>query len=107
MAKSQRAPLGAKSQDASPSSAPAAKDRPVHTIRYRGCEAAIWRNAGTARPFYSVTLRKSWRDREKAWHDSAIFLAADLPMLAKAITDAHSWIAWHERQEAKGEKGGG
>jgi len=105
MAKSQRPPLGAKSQDVS-SSAPAAKDRPVHTIRYGGCEAAIWKNSSEGRDFFSVTLRKSWRDEKNEWHDSETFMSSDLPTLAKAVNDAHSWIAWQERR-AESEKGGG
>ena len=80
-------------------------NRPVHTIRYRGCEAAIWKNTSADKDFYSVTVRKSWRDDKGDWHDAQTFLAADLPMLAKAISDAHTWIAWQERQARA--KGGG
>jgi hypothetical protein len=81
-------------------------NRPVHTIRYRGCEAAIWRNVGTnGTPYHCVTVRKSYKDDADQWHDVQSFLFSDLPNLAKAISDAHSWIAWSERQEA-GQKGG-
>ena len=110
MAKASPAPKGAKSPPAPPSQSPSAPpvrngNRPVHTIRYRGCEAAIWKNTSDKGDSYTVTLRKSWRDEQSQWHDSPTFLAADLPMLAKAITDAHSWIMWQERQSKA--KGGG
>lgn len=74
-------------------------NRPVHAIRYGGCEAAIWKNQSDGRDFYSVTVRKSWRDGESQWHDTQTFLLDDLPMLAKALNDAHSWIAWQERRK--------
>jgi hypothetical protein len=112
MAKSSTARKGqtpeAQPAAASPVTTPA-KDgnRPIHAIRYGGCEAAIWKNTSDNRDFYSVTVRKSWRDDKGEWHDGQTFLASDLPMLAKAVTDAHSWIAWHERQKGKKpEKGG-
>ena len=91
----------------SPSQAKPAPDgnRPVHTIRYRGCEAAIWKNATDKGDTYTVTLRKSWRDEKNEWHDAQTFLSGDLPQLAKAVSDAHSWIAWQERQARA--RGGG
>jgi hypothetical protein len=105
--KAQQTP-SAQPPEAPPSTA-AGKDgnRPIHSIRYSGCEAAIWKNSSDGRDFYSVTVRKSWRDEQGEWHDGQTFLASDLPMLAKAVTDAHSWISWQQRHKGKKpEKGG-
>ena len=90
-----------------PSSARSSARKPVHAIRYRGCEAAIWRNETDEGPRYAVTVRKSYRDKNDQWHDAQTFLPSDLPTLAKAINDAHSWIVWQERREqAEKAKGG-
>lgn len=108
MAKTSAAPKSAPGSDPSDSAAsPEQNDnRPVHTIRYRGCEAAIWRNtAQNGSTFHSVTVRKSYEDDNGEWRDVQSFLFSDLPNLAKAVSDAHSWIAWVERQET-GTKGG-
>ncbi len=105
MAKASSARKGSGTNAQSESSAPKAsgENRPVHAIRYGGCEAAIWKKQREKGEFYSVSLRKSWRDKD-GWHDGQTFLASDLPMLAKAITDAHSWVAWQERQAKKTSK---
>ena len=101
MAKASTAPKA--HADEAVQSAPSEQNgnRPVHTIRYRGCEAAIWLNAGTnGTAYHSVTVRKSYKDDQGQWHDVQSFLFSDLPHLAKAITDAHSWIAATERDSA-------
>lgn len=96
-----------------PSAAPATPaqndNKPVHTIRYRAIKVAIWENHGQTGTFYSITATRSYQDEQKQWHDSTSFPAGELPTLAKAITDAHSWIAWQERRnkDAAKAKGGG
>ncbi|MFT3787357.1 MAG: hypothetical protein QM770_14515 [Tepidisphaeraceae bacterium] len=73
-------------------------NRPAHTIRYRNVKVSIWQNESNNGPFYSVTASRSWQDDKSQWHDSQSFKAGDLPTLAKAINDAHTWIAWTERR---------
>lgn len=73
-------------------------NRPAHTIRYRNVKVSIWQNESNNGPFYSVTASRSWQDEKQQWHDSQSFKAGDLPTLAKAINDAHTWIAWTERR---------
>lgn len=74
-------------------------NKPVHRIKYGAVKATIWRNDSAKGPFYTVTVSRSWRDDNKEWHDTASFHFKDLPNLAKAISDGHSWIALHERQK--------
>lgn len=84
---------------ATPQSQPSStSNKPAHTIRYRTIKVTIWRNEGQTGPFYSATPSRSYQDEQKRWHDTSSFPANDLPMLAKAISDAHSWIAWQERK---------
>lgn len=81
------------------------KTPPVHEVRYRNIAVAIWKNtvkspaADNGDVFYSVTIKRGWQDEQKQWHDSTSFPFTDLPTLAKAIMDAHSWIAWTTRRE--------
>ncbi|MFT3784918.1 MAG: hypothetical protein QM770_01970 [Tepidisphaeraceae bacterium] len=94
------------------SSAPAASDPPakangetanrppVHAIRYRNLKVAVWKNESSNGPFYSVTATRSYQDEREDWHDVTSFNFDDLPLLAKALNDAHSWIAWQERRTA-------
>jgi len=76
-------------------------NRPVHTIRYGNVKCSIWQNPSENGPFHSVTTQRSWRDEAGEWHDSQSFNFKDLPSLAKAVSDCHSWIAWQERQQSR------
>ena len=78
-----------------------AENKPIHTIRYGSVRATIWRNEGEKGFFHTVTVSRSWRDEKNEWHDSQSFHFKDLPHLAKAVSDAHSWIAWQEGEAAR------
>ena len=67
-------------------------NRPVHSVRHRNIKAAIWKNQTERGPMYNVTLTRSYRDGEE-WRDSTSFGFDDLMTLAKALFDAHTWIA--------------
>jgi hypothetical protein len=85
-------------------------NKPAHTIRYRNLKATIWKNVGDKGEFYSVTLSRSYQDKEEQWHDANSFNTADLPTVAKLCNDAHSWITWQERrtrEEVEGKSTGG
>ena len=70
-------------------------NRPVHSFRYGAVRAAVWKRevdlGNNSRPMYSVTFRRSYRDGNQ-WKDSASFGVDDLLALAKAATDAHTYI---------------
>lgn len=83
-------------------------NKPAHTIRYRNLKATIWKNASNNGDFYSVTLSRSYQDKEDQWHDASSFNTNDLPTVAKLCNDAHSWITWAERRaKDEAEKSGG
>lgn len=72
---------------ASPAQEPAAKDaatastdakrRPVTVVRTDDCSASIWRREhvvqGKPRAFYSVTIERSFKDRDGAWRYTRSF----------------------------------
>ena len=83
-----------------------AGNRPVHAIRYGAVRAAIWRNVvdngNASRSMYNVTFTRSYKDGEE-WKASTSFGPDDLPVLAKAANDAHSFI--HEQRTKHAEEG--
>jgi hypothetical protein len=83
-------------------------NKPAHTIRYRNLKATIWKNASQNGEFYSVTLSRSYQDKDDQWHEATSFNTNDLPTIAKLCNDAHSWIAWQERRaREEADKAGG
>jgi len=70
-----------------------AENRPVHEIRHRQIRAAIWPNPTDKGVMYSVTVSRSYKDKDGKWHDTQSFRFDDLLTVAKALTDAHSMIS--------------
>ena len=70
----------------------AAKTKPVHEIRIGRIRASIWANKSQAgRTFHKVTVQRLFKD-EGGWKSTASFGRDDLPLVAKALDRAHSWI---------------
>jgi len=67
------------------------KIRPVHEIRLGRVRAAIWENETQNGTRHNVTLSRLYKDGDD-WKDSASFGRDDLPLVAKVIDQAHSWI---------------
>jgi len=65
---------------------------PVKNFRYGGVSVAVWLNQSRTGVHYNVTAKRSYQDSEGAWADSESFSDYDLPALAKAVWDAHSYI---------------
>jgi hypothetical protein len=68
--------------------------KPVHRIRYGSVVAAIWANNSQAGYFFNTSFCRIYcKDKDsKAWGESTSFEDRDLPSLAKAAADAHTWI---------------
>ena len=71
---------------------PESAKRPVSSQRFRSLEVAIWRREGDQDPFYTVSLKRSYKVEEK-WNESAISLSNDdlLPMI-RLLERAHDAI---------------
>ena len=67
-------------------------DRPVHKIRYGSVTATIWANNSMAGYFYNTTFKRVFRKPDETWSETDSFDDRDLPALAKAANDAHTWI---------------
>jgi hypothetical protein len=73
-------------------------NRPLHTMSYGAVRVSIWANQTSLGTFYNVMASRSYK-KDENWHDSTSFGEFDLPILAKAILDAHSWIQAHKKTD--------
>ncbi len=99
--KSKKAPPAAKeaatvSQDV--------KRKPVRTIRVNDCSASIWaREAvvkGEPKTFYSVTLERSYKDRDGGWKYTRSFDADSLGTVVALCQQASEAIAGMTQNES-------
>ena len=83
---------------------PAPQRAPTYKARYGRVEAAVWLREREGRTAYSVTLQRSYQDREGKWQRTSSLDEGDLLPAAKALEDVYSWIqkgrqeAWQEQR---------
>lgn len=70
---------------------PNQKQQPVHEIRFGAVKAAIWENQTTAGVRHNVTVSRLYKDGDE-WKRTESFGRDDLPLLAKVVDQAHTWI---------------
>lgn len=75
-----------------------ANNKPVHEIRMGRIKAAIWENETQNGTRHNVTVSRLYKDGEQ-WKDTQSFGRDDLPLLAKVLDRAHSWI-FEESQDS-------
>ena len=67
---------------------------PVHEIRFGLIKASIWRNQTRVGDRHNVTVCRIYRNGD-LWKESTHFGRDDLPLVAKVIDMAHTWIFIH------------
>lgn len=67
------------------------RPQPIHTISCGSVRASIWRNENALKLFHDVTVCRCYRDGQR-WASTCTFGTKDLPVLAKVVLDAHTWI---------------
>ena len=77
-------------------------NRPVHTIRHGRIKATIWGNQTQKGTMYNVTFTRSYQDDQQNWFDTQSFGVSDLLTVAKAASDAHSWISTKKAESENG-----
>jgi len=70
---------------------PNQKSPPVHEVRLGRIRAAIWENETQNGTRHNVTITRLYKDGD-AWKDSSSFGRDDLPLVAKVLDHAHTWI---------------
>lgn len=65
--------------------------QPVHEIRFGLIKARIFKNQTRSGDRHNVTLTRLFRDGD-VWRESNHFGRDDLPLVAKVVDLAHTWI---------------
>ncbi len=73
---------------------------PVHVIRFGLIKASIWRNNTKSGQRHNVTVTRLYRNGD-VWKESTHYGRDDLPLIAKAVDLAHSWIYLESASEEK------
>lgn len=66
-------------------------NKPVHEIRLGRIVASIWSNTSPKGTFYAVTACRLYR-KGQGWARTGSFGRDDLPLVAKVMSDAHTWL---------------
>lgn len=74
------------------------QQKPTHEIRFGAVKAAIFESDGRKGPFHSITFSRLYK-AEGTWKRSHSFSGRELPDLAKALTEASTWVLEHEVKE--------
>lgn len=72
-----------------------ATTKPVHEIRLGRIKTAIWENDTQNGVRHNVTCQRIYKDDSGEWQTSDSFGRDDLPLLAKVVDQAHTWIFQH------------
>ncbi len=68
-----------------------AKSQPVHTIKLGRIKAAIWENQTESGIRHNVTVQRIYK-KDDRWMSTESFGRDDLPLVAKVIDMAHTWL---------------
>lgn len=63
----------------------AKKNEPADRIRVGRIEATLWKNASEKGDWYSVTLGRSYEDKDGKWQTTNSFSGTDLLLAAEAM----------------------
>ena len=81
---------------------PSLQRTPSFKTRYGRVEAAVWgRELDDGRKVYSVTVQRSYQDKDQHWQRTSSLDEHDLLPAAKALDECYVWIQ-KERQAAHG-----
>jgi hypothetical protein len=67
-------------------------NKPVYSLRYGNVAAAVWTRSTSVGYFFDTTFKRTFKSGPNEWGDSTSFEDRDLPNLAKAAADIHTWI---------------
>jgi len=75
--------------------------QPIKEFRLGLIKVCIWLNQTKAGERHNVTAVRLYRNGD-LWKESSIFGRDDLPLVCKALDQAHTWIFEHIQQERCG-----
>ncbi len=75
-----------------------------HAIRISNVSAIIWRNAGEKGNWYSVQLKRSYKNGDDEWRETDAMGYDDVLAAAKLLDLAHGWITEAMASDRKARK---
>lgn len=82
-------------------------DRPADTLREGSLKAAIWRNESEKGAYHSVTLARTYKDKNGDLRDTSSFRAKDMLELSELTRRAHHTSRELDREAFKEQRRGG
>lgn len=76
-----------------------AKQKPVHEIRLGRIKATLWANETDNGTRHNVVVSRIYKDGDE-WKQTSSFGRDDLPLVAKVVDLAHTWI-FEEAESAR------
>ena len=70
---------------------PTTKQKPAHEIRLGRIKATIWENETESGTRHNVVVSRIYKDGDE-WKQTSSFGRDDLPLVAKVVDLAHTWI---------------
>ena len=67
------------------------REKPAREIRLGAIKATVWANETTNGTRHNVTVARLYKDGDE-WKTTQSFGRDDLPLVAKVVDLAHSWI---------------
>ncbi|MEZ6073691.1 MAG: hypothetical protein R3C10_28180 [Pirellulales bacterium] len=67
------------------------REKPAREIRLGAIKATVWANETTSGTRHNVTVARLYKDGDE-WKTTQSFGRDDLPLVAKVVDLAHSWI---------------
>jgi hypothetical protein len=78
------------------------RNQPEKKIRAGAICATIWKNEqqkdGKEYSFHSISLERSYKDKDGNWKHTASFRVADLPKAALVLNKAYEYLALGEEE---------
>jgi hypothetical protein len=81
---------------------PTVSRSPDYKAQYGRVQAAVWKREFEERTTFSVSLTRSYLDKQQQWQRTTNLDEDDLLPAAKALDDAYTWIQ-KQRQHSRGE----
>jgi len=76
------------------------KNKPIITLRDRSLKASVWRHHDAkGRPFYPVTITRTYKDDEGNYHDTDRLLGDELLRMARLCERAYDMTLEYRQQD--------
>ncbi len=82
---------------------PSVSRSPDYKVQYGRVQAAVWKREVDERIIYSVSLTRSYKDRQDQWQRTTNLDEDDLLPGSMALSEAYKWVQQqrqHSREEA-------